>query len=214
MTSDPHADQPVVQAGAPLGEGRAVVVMIHGRSAGPENILDLVPALDRPDLTYLAPAAANRTWYPFSFMAEIAKNEPGLSSALKMLESLVAKVESTGIPQSRIVVLGFSQGACLTSEFAMRHASRFGGFVIFTGGAIGPDGTEWNYDGDFGGTPIFMGCSDQDAHVPESRVHETAKMFRQRGASVDVRIYKQMGHVVNDDEIAAAQEILDRATGR
>jgi len=212
--SDPHANQPLVQAGAPLGEGRAAVVMVHGRGAAPENILDLVPALGRSDLTYLAPAAANRTWYPFSFMAEIESNEPGLSSALRMLHALVARIESAGVPKSRIVMLGFSQGACLTSEFAVRHAGRFGGFVVFTGGAIGPAGTTWNHDGDLAGTPIFMGCSDRDAHVPESRVHETAQLFTRMGATVDVRIYPGMGHVVNEDEIAAAQEILDRAAAR
>ena len=213
-TADPHANQPLVQAGAPLGEGAAAVVMVHGRGAAPANILDLVPELGRPDLTYLAPAAANRTWYPFSFMAEVESNEPGLSSALRMLDALVGRIESAGVPKSRIVMLGFSQGACLTSEFAVRHAGRFGGFVIFTGGAIGPAGTTWADAGDFAGTPIFMGCSDQDAHVPESRVHETAEVFTRRGAAVDVRIYRGMGHVVNEDEIQAAREILDRAAGR
>jgi predicted esterase len=206
---DPHAGQRVIEAGTPLGKAPGAVIMLHGRNAGPENILDLVPALARPNLTYLAPAAGGRTWYPFSFMAEIASNEPGLSSALRVLEGLVARVEAAGVPKSRIVMLGFSQGACLTSEFAIRHAARFGGFVIFTGGAIGPAGTAWNYPGNFGGTPIFMGCSDQDMHVPEPRVRETAAMFARLGAAVDARIYPGMGHVVNDDEVAAAQGILD-----
>lgn len=206
---DPHAGQRVVEAGAPLGKAPAVVIMVHGRNAGPENILDLVPALARSNLTYLAPAAGGRTWYPFSFMAEIASNEPGLSSALRMLEGLVERVEAAGVPKSKVVMLGFSQGACLTSEFAVRHAARFGGFVIFTGGAIGPAGTTWNYPGSFAGTPVFMGCSDQDVHVPEPRVRETAGILTRMGAAVDARIYPGMGHVVNDDEIAAAQAILD-----
>lgn len=207
--ADPHAGQPIVQAGAPLGQARAAVIMVHGRNAAPENILDLVPSLARPTLTYLAPAAAGRTWYPYSFMADIATNEPGLSSALRMLEGLVERIEAAGVPKSKIVMLGFSQGACLTSEFAVRHAARFGGFVIFTGGAIGPAGTTWNYPGGFGGTPIFMGCSDHDMHVPEPRVRETAAVFARMGAIVDTRIYPGMGHAVNDDEIAAAQGILD-----
>jgi predicted esterase len=146
-------------------------------------------------------------------MAEIASNEPGLSSALHMLESLVARVEASGVSRSRVVMLGFSQGACLTSEFAVRHASRFGGFVILTGGAIGPPGTSWNHPGRFDGTPIFMGCSDRDAHVPEPRVRETAATLTRMGAAVDVRIYPGMGHVVNEDEIEAAQHILDAAAG-
>src|ERR1043165_50511 len=140
---NPHAGQPVLEAGQPLGRGRGIVIMVHGRNAGPENILSFAPPLDRPDLTYLAPAAAGRTWYPLSFMADIEKNEPNLSSALKVLEGLVARVESAGTPRVRIFMLGFSQGACLTSEFAVRHASRFGGFIILTGGVIGPAGTEW-----------------------------------------------------------------------
>jgi len=205
----PHGDQPVLEAGAPLGRGAEAVIMVHGRNAGPANILDLVPALDRPDLTYLAPAAAGRTWYPFSFMAEIEKNEPGLSSALKMLEQLVARIEASGTPRHRIVMLGFSQGACLTSEFAVRHASRFGGFIIFTGGAIGPPGTQWNYPGDFAGTPIFMGSSDPDPHVPPSRVAESAAIFRRMGAIVTDRIYPGMGHTINEDEITHAQALMD-----
>jgi phospholipase/carboxylesterase len=209
---DPHAGQPVAEAGAPLGQGRAVVIMVHGRNAGPANILDLVPRLARPSLTYLAPAAANRTWYPFSFMAEIEKNEPALSSALRMLAGLVSRVESAGIPRARIVLLGFSQGACLASEFAVRHASRFGGLIAFTGGLIGPPGTTWNSPGTFDGMPIFLGSGDPDAHVPADRVSESAAVFSGMGAAVTVRIYPGMGHLVNDDEIAVAQGMLDDAT--
>lgn len=210
---EPHAGQPVVEAGVPLGQAPAAVIMVHGRNAGPENILDLVPRLARPDLTYLAPAAANRTWYPYSFMADMASNEPGLSSGLEVLESLVARVEAAGTSRARLVLLGFSQGACLTSEFAARHASRFGGIIILSGGVIGPPGTLRNYSGRFDGTPVFFGCSDRDAHVPESRVRESAELFSRMGATVTTRIYPGMGHLVNDDEIAAAQRVLDAASG-
>jgi phospholipase/carboxylesterase/glyoxalase family protein len=206
---EPHGGQPVAQAGAPLGQSPAVVIMVHGRNAAPANILDLLPVLDRPQFTYLAPAAANRTWYPLSFMAEIEKNEPGLTSALAMLASLVADVESRGIPRSRIVMLGFSQGACLTSEFAVRNASRFGGFVLFTGGLIGPAGTTWNYPGTFDGTPIFQGSSDPDPHVPRARVEESAAIYKSMGARVTTRVYPGMGHTINEDEIAHARSILD-----
>jgi predicted esterase len=183
--------------------------MVHGRNASPENILDLVPRLARPNVTYLAPAAWGRTWYPLSFMAEIERNEPGLSSALAMLRALVGRVESAGIPRERIVVLGFSQGACLTAEFAVRNASRFGGFIIFTGGLIGPAGTTWNYGGDFDGTPIFLGSGDPDLHVPASRVTESADVFSRMGARVTKTLYPGMGHLVSDTEIAVAQRILD-----
>jgi len=205
----PHAGQPVVHAGVPLGQARAVVILVHGRNAGPANILDLVPRLARPDLTYLAPAAANRTWYPHSFMAEIASNEPGLSSALGVLKSLLDEVQAAGISRSRVVLIGFSQGACLTAEFAVRHPSRFGGVVVFSGGAIGPPGTRWDHEGRFDGTPVFFGCSDSDSHVPESRVIESAGIFARMGADVTTRIYPGLGHLVNDDEMAFAQGLLD-----
>jgi predicted esterase len=210
---EPHAGQPVIEAGVPLGQAPAAVIMVHGRNAEPANILELVPRLARPNLTYLAPAAANRTWYPHSFMAEIAANEPGLSSGLSVLESLLARTQAAGIPRSRLVLLGFSQGACLTAEFAVRHASRFGGVVVFSGGVIGPPGTRWDDAGRFDGTPVFLGCSDHDNHVPDSRVSESAELFRRMGASVTKRTYPGMGHLVNDDEIAFARELLAAVSG-
>jgi predicted esterase len=206
----PHEHQPIEEAGRPLGQGAAVVIMVHGRNAGPANILDLARRFERPSLTYLAPAAAGRTWYPQSFMADVEANEPGISSGLAVLASLVDRVEGAGVRRSRIVLAGFSQGACLVSEFAIRHASRFGGVLVFSGGAIGPPGTTWNYPGRFDGTPVFLGCSDQDAHVPESRVRETADVFTRMDADVTLRIYPGMGHTVNEDEIAIAQTFLDR----
>jgi predicted esterase len=215
--SGPHAGQPVITWGKPLGQAPVVVIMIHGRGAGPENILELAPALGKPNATYLAPRAANNTWYPYGFMSEIAKNEPFLSSALSVLRSLVSEIESAGIHRDRIVMMGFSQGACLTTEFAIRNASRFGGFVAFSGGAIGPAGTTWLTVGaegpertnPFNGTPIFFGCSDMDAHIPEARVRESAEVCTRLGAAVTTRIYPGMGHLVNDDEIAVARALLD-----
>ena len=198
--------------GKPLGRAPVVVIMLHGRGAGPENILELAPALGRPDATYLAPQAANNTWYPYSFMTEVAKNEPFLSSALSVLGSLVSEIEGAGIRRDRIVLMGFSQGACLTTEFAIRNASRFGGFVAFSGGAIGPAGTTWDETPRFDGTPFFLGCSDIDPHIPEARVRESAEVCARMGADVTTRIYPGMGHVVNDDEIAHAQAMLERLT--
>ena len=207
--TDPHGGQPIVTSGAALGEGDGVAIMIHGRGAEPRNILDLASRLDRPRWTYLAPAAANRTWYPYSFMADISSNEPYLSSALGAVGRVFAHVESLGIPRTRIVLIGFSQGACLSSEYAARHAARYGGIAILTGGLIGPAGTTWARHGSFAGTPIFLGSSDVDAHVPKDRVDETANVFARMGATVDERIYPGMGHLVNDDEIAAVREMLD-----
>lgn len=209
IANGPHANRPVVGFGQPLGQASTVAIMIHGRGASPEDILGLATAFDRPNVSYLAPAAASNTWYPYSFLTEISKNEPYLSSALSVLDALVSDVERTGIARRRIVMMGFSQGACLTSEFAIRNASRFGGFVAFSGGAIGPPGTAWDDTRRFEGTPMFFGCSDIDAHIPEQRVTETSAICRRMGADVTTKIYPGMGHVVNDDEIAHARMLLD-----
>ena len=209
---DRYGGQPIVAIGAPLGHAPATVIMVHGRNAGPANILDLVPRLGRPDLTYLAPTAAGRTWYPLSFMADISRNEPYLTSALQTLETVVTHAEAAGVARSRIVLLGFSQGACLTSEFAVRHASRFGALIIFTGGLIGPPGTEWNHPGNFGGTPVFFGGGDPDAHVPVSRVMESAEVFARMGADVKTSIYPGRGHWIGDEEVEIARAMLDRLT--
>ena len=184
--------------------------MLHGRGAGPENIVDLIPRLDRPQCQFVAPAAPNRTWYPYSFMAEIEKNEPHLSSALSQVAQVITDVEATGLSRDRIVLLGFSQGACLATEFMIRNASRFGGLIAFSGGAIGPPGTTWDESGSFNGTPMFFGCSDLDAHVPEARVRESASVCERMGAKVTTKIYPGMGHLINDDEIEQARQILDR----
>lgn len=202
--------EPIVAMGAPLGEGAGVVIMVHGRNAGPRNILELVPALDRPAFTYLAPAAPNNSWYPYSFLTETEKNEPALSHALSQLDQLVRDVVVQGIPRERIVLLGFSQGACLSGELAVRHADRYGGVLMFSGGLIGPPGTTWNAPGSFNETPVFLGCSDVDPHIPKYRVDESADVFARMRADVTKRIYPGMGHTVNDDEIAFAQMILDQ----
>ena len=189
--------------------GKPAVLMVHGRNAGPDNILDLVPRLARPQFDYVAPAAPNRTWYPYSFLAPIEQNEPFLSNALAQLRAAVEEVEATGVARRHIVLLGFSQGACLATEFMIRNASRFGGLIAFSGGAIGPPGTEWNRPGNFDRTPMFFGCSDVDAHVPAERVRESTAVCERMGASVTTKIYPGMGHLVSDDEIVRAQQILD-----
>ena len=184
------------------------MILVHGRNAAPTNILDLVPRIDQPGFAYLAPAAADKTWYPFSFMAARERNEPGLSSGLSVLEHLVAQIEAGGVAKDRIVLLGFSQGACLTAEFAVRHAARYGAVILYSGGLIGPEGTVWDYPGRFDATPVFLGCSDVDGHVPKTRVDESAAVFTRMGADVTERIYPGMGHLVNDDEIAFTRTLL------
>lgn len=207
---EPHAGQPVLSKGPGVERSLAVLVMLHGRNAGPENILELAEPLAHPDYSYLAPAAAGRTWYPYSFLSDTARNEPGLSSGLARIEQLVREVESHGLPRRRIILLGFSQGACLASEYAVRHAGRFGGLVAFSGGLIGPPGTTWDYPGRFEGTPVFLGCSDVDPHVPIERVNESAAVFERMGAEVTRRIYPAMGHQVNEDELVFTRELMRR----
>lgn len=206
---DPHAGQPVVTVGPAPSESRRAVILVHGRNAAPANVLDLASRLQRPAWTFLAPTAAGRTWYPLGFLAPRAQNEPHLSSALWMLKRLVAETIEDGVPVERIVLLGFSQGACLATEFAYRHPQRYGGLIAFSGGLIGPPGTTWDSTGSFKGMPSFFGCSDDDAHVPRVRVDESAQVFDRLLSVVDERIYPGMGHLVNDDEIAAAQRMLD-----
>lgn len=189
------------------------MILAHGRNALPANILSFVPAFGRPDITYLAPGAAGGTWYPLSFMADQEKNEPGISSGVWVLEQLVLHVVRAGVRKDRIVLLGFSQGACLTSQFAASHADRYGGVVLYSGGLIGPPGTTWNYPGSFGGTPVFLGCSDVDAHVPKTRVDESAAVFQRMGATVTEQIYPGMGHLVNEEELAFTRTLLDEITG-
>ena len=209
----PHAGQPLSSAGAPLGQSPVAMILVHGRNAAPANILSIVPALARPDLTYLAPAAAGGTWYPLSFLAEKEQNEPGISSGLWVLDQLVQHVVRSGVRKDRIVLLGFSQGACLTAEFAASHADRYAGVVLYSGGLIGPPGTTWEYPGSFDGAPVFLGCSDVDAHVPKTRVDESAAVFQRMGATVTERIYPGIGHLVNEEEIAFTRTLLDEISG-
>jgi predicted esterase len=204
----PHAGQPVVHAGLPLHEATAAMILVHGRGAAPANILELAEQLDHPAFAYLAPAAAGNTWYPQSFMAPFEANEPGLSSGLSVLSALVDRVASSGITHDRIVLAGFSQGACLASEFAARHARRYGALLAFSGGLIGPPGTSWPYDGDFDGMPVFLGCSDLDHHVPRGRVEETAIVLESMGAQVEMRLYPGMGHLIIEDELAYARTLV------
>lgn len=209
---DPHAGRPVETLGRELGDGSAAMILVHGRGAAPANILELAGPLWDPEFTYLAPAAAGNSWYPYSFMAEIAANEPGISSGLAVLEGLVARVVEAGVPRDRIVLAGFSQGACLMLEYAVRHAARYGGILGFSGGLIGPPGTTWPPHDDFAGTPVFLGCSDVDAHVPLERVEETARVFARMRADVEKRIYPGMGHLINEDELAAARTVVGTVT--
>jgi predicted esterase len=189
------------------------MVMIHGRGATAESILTLVPAIDTPGFVYLAPQASGNTWYPNSFLAPIPSNEPGITSGLAAIDDLMARISAASIPPERTILLGFSQGACLSLEYAARHARRYGGIAGLSGGLIGPDGTPREYPGSFDHTPVFLGCSDVDAHIPAERVHETARVFERMGASVVKRLYPGMGHIVNVDEVNFVKEMMRVVAG-
>ena len=173
-------------------------------------MLGLARELDRPGFAYLAPAAAGNTWYPFSFLSPRERNEPGISSGLSVIEGLVKQCLDRGLPEKKIVIGGFSQGACLASEFCIRHPRRYGGLLAFSGGLIGPPGTQWDdVRADLSGMAVFMGCSDVDPHIPKERVLETEQVLARLGASVTRKLYPGMGHTINEDELREAQRILD-----
>jgi len=205
----PHQEQPVFSRGRPLAEAERVMILIHGRGATAPSILELAPLLAPTGFAVLAPQAAGNSWYPYSFLSPLERNQPGLSSGLQVVADLVAEAEAAGIPAERIVLGGFSQGACLASEFAARHPRRYGGLLIFSGGVIGPLGMERQDEGDLAGTPVFIGCSDVDFHIPVERVHETADIFTSLGAAVQKKIYPQMGHTIIQDEIDQARKITN-----
>jgi predicted esterase len=197
----PHQGQPILQTGASLDRANAAMIMIHGRGATAESILTLADEFDQSAFAYLAPQAADATWYPNRFIAPIESNEPWLSSALRAVDETVARVTAAGISHDRIMLLGFSQGACLALEYAARHARRYGGVVGLSGGLIGPDDTPRDYPGSLAGTPVFLGCGDGDFHIPKERVLEAGEVFRKLAGEVTVRLYPNMDHTVNRDEI-------------
>lgn len=204
----PHAGEPTLRRGAALEEAKLAVIMIHGRNAGPANILELASMIDHPDAVYLAPGAHRGAWYPTSFLSPIEQNEPGISSGISVIHALTDEIIAAGIPAERIVLLGFSQGACLAGTAAQRRPMRYGGVLMFSGGLIGPPGTSWSDEGSLAETPVFLGCSNIDFHIPEKRVRDSATHFTRMGADVTMRIYEGMGHLVNDDEIAFANQLL------
>ena len=196
-----HQDQPVYTAGEPLDRARAAMVMVHGRGATAQDILTVADALAQPGFAYLAPQATGNTWYPNSFLAPIASNEPALSSGFATIAEVLDQVSQAGILPERTMLLGFSQGACLTLEFVARHARRYGGVAGLSGGLVGPEGTPRDYAGTLAGMPVFLGCSDADPHIPKERVQHTAEVLARLGGDVTLRLYPNMGHLVNSDEI-------------
>lgn len=198
----------IFQAGAPLEHARAAAILLHGRGASAGDILALGDEFRQDDIAYLAPQAPGYTWYPHSFLAPLAANEPYLSRALEMLGALFERLAAQGYAAERIALIGFSQGGCLALEYAARNAKRYGAVAGLSAGLIGPPGTPREYGGSFAGTPVFLGCSDIDSHIPLARVHESRDVLTRMGAAVTERIYPGMGHTVNADEIAHVTKLL------
>ncbi|HKZ69421.1 MAG TPA: dienelactone hydrolase family protein [Anaerolineales bacterium] len=208
MNHEPHKGQPILTTGAPLDKATAVMIMLHGRGADAQSILTLAAELNRPDFAYLAPQAADSTWYPNRFLVPTRLNQPWLDSALAALDSVVNRVTAAGIPAERLFLLGFSQGACLTLEYAARNAKRYGGVIGLSGGLIGADDEPRQDHGSFVGAPIFLGCSDTDFHIPAARVGRAADVLKSLGANVTIRLYPDMDHTVNEDELAFVRDLI------
>ena len=213
----PHQGQPLETAGANLDEAEAAVALIHGRGATAASMLQFAREFEAEaddGIAYLAPQAQRSTWYPQSFLAPMESNQPHLSSALRRVGEVLTRVEDAGITAERTMLVGFSQGACLASEYVARNARRYGGLAALSGGVIGPEGTPRDYDGSVDGTPVFLGCSDRDPHIPLERVRETAEVFEDLDGDVTERIYEGMGHTVNDDELAFVSEMVSALPDR
>ena len=206
----PHNRAALLQAGTPIAGATGALVLVHGRGADAEGMLDLAQHLDAGSFAWVAPQAAGHTWYPYPFLAPLSQNQPHLDSALAVLGAVTDALVTEGIPRTRQVLIGFSQGACLSLEFAARSDQRWGGVAGLSGGVIGPPGTTWDRPRGIAGTPVFLGCSDVDPHIPVARVHETRDLFTRLGTEVDERIYPGMPHTINEDEIDAVRALLKR----
>jgi phospholipase/carboxylesterase len=202
----------ITTAGKALTPNSKVLIMLHGRGGTAEDILSLASHLHLNDFSLLAPQATNNTWYPYSFLAPPPQNEPWLSSALNLLEDITTEIREKGVPSGNIYFLGFSQGACLTLEYVARHAAKYGGVVAFTGGLIGDRIYNENYKGDFQGTPVFLGTSNPDPHVPVERVYATSNILKNMNASVTEKVYSGMGHTIIQDEIDNANKLVFQST--
>ena len=217
--ADPHQGQPILVAGEqlegdPLEQTHVAMILLHGRGATADSMLELAAQWDQPDFTYLAPQAAGNSWYPNSFLAPLASNEPFLSSALALLEDVLERMAQAGIPPERTMLYGFSQGACLALEFAARHARRYGGVVGLSGGLMGPDDNPRNYAGSLAGTPVFLGCGDNDPYIPRKRVRLSDEVLRRLGGEVTMRLYCGIGNTINQDEVETVRQMMGALLAR
>ena len=208
MTQMIHQNQPALQAGVPLAQAKAAMILLHGRGASAEDILSLAREFTAPAVTFIAPQAAGHTWYPNRFIAPVSSNEPHLSAALETIDRIVSKLDDAGIAHERVFLAGFSQGACLALEYAARHPQRYAGVIALSGALIENGDQPRSYAGSLEGTPVFIGCSDADFHIPAPRVLRSEQLLRGMNASVVAKLYPHLGHTVNDDEIDAVNVMI------
>jgi phospholipase/carboxylesterase len=204
----PHQGEALVTAGTAVEAANAALILVHGRGATAQSIVQMGEKIHGDGLALLAPQAARNTWYPNSFLAPVEDNEPGRTSGLRAVADAVETAAENGIARERVLLLGFSQGACLASEFVARNPRRYGGLAALSGGLIGETVDPASYEGDIEGTPVFVGCSDVDPHIPIERVHATTETFKRLGGDVDERIYEGMGHGVNENELDAVSTLV------
>ncbi|MCA9860919.1 MAG: dienelactone hydrolase family protein [Thermomicrobiales bacterium] len=209
----PHAGQPLLRSGPPVDKAANAVIAIHGRGANASDIISIAKTLKVPDTAWLAPEAAAHTWYPYSFLNPVEQNQPFLDSAISIVGGLLQHLQDSGMPLERAVLLGFSQGACLASEFVARYPRRYGGVVIFSGGLIGEQIDPASFQGSLEQTPIFGGCSDSDPHIPLERFEVTGEILGTLGGAVDFRVYPGMGHTINIEELTAARDLIAQLGG-
>jgi predicted esterase len=212
MTENIHAGQPVKRLGTDLIEARLIVLLLHGRGADADSMIPIAQKLEIQGVHFILPQAAFNRWYPQSAFGPIEENEPNLSFALERIDMLVQELTRKGLAYEQIVLGGFSQGACLTSEYVARNARKYSGLFLFSGALVGPRGTPRDYAGSLEDTPVFIGCSDIDPWIPNYALNETAAVFERLGAAVDFRVYPGMAHTINPEEIDAVRTMLKNAT--
>ena len=209
MNTHPHYGQAILSTGESLTNATSAMIMIHGRGGSAEDILAMSNHFTTPNVAYFAPQAKNFTWYPNRFIMPRASNEPYLTSAMRIISDLILHITESGLSTDKIMLIGFSQGACLTLEYAIRNPKRYGGVFGLSGGLIGADGELKGYVGSLNATPVFLGCSDVDDHIPVGRIHQSADLLAGMGATVTKRIYPNMGHTINQDELDFIKGAMD-----
>lgn len=207
-SAGPHQNQPLVEAGSELSTAEAALILVHGRGASARSITRFGRQVHHDGVALLAPQAANSEWYPNSFLAPVDSNEPGRSSGLHAIDAAVTLAREAGIPSERIMLAGFSQGACLASEYLVTGPQRFGGLAALSGGLLGETVDPADYEGDLSNTPVFLGCSDVDPHIPADRVRVTAAVFESMDADVDMRLYDGMAHTINQEELQVVSNLV------